>query len=82
MANLLTTSEAAARLGVNASRVRQLVLEGRLPAQKRGRDLFIDEKDLKLVEARKTGRPPKPKPPSAGTGKETSAKTGKQGKNH
>ncbi|HZT34520.1 MAG TPA: helix-turn-helix domain-containing protein [Nitrososphaera sp.] len=59
MTKLLTTSEAAERLGVNASRIRQLVLQGRLPAQKMGRDLFVDEKDLKLVEDRKPGRPSK-----------------------
>ena len=59
MTKLLTTSEAAGLLGVNASRIRQLVLQGRLPAQKMGRDLFIDEKDLKLVEDRKPGRPSK-----------------------
>lgn len=62
MSKLLTTNEAAARLGVNASRVRQLVLAGRLPATKRGRDLFIKEKDLKLVTNRpRTGRPKKEK---------------------
>ncbi len=59
MARLLTTSEAAERLGVTAPRIRQLVLNGRLPAQKLGRDLFIDEKDLKLVADRKVGRPRK-----------------------
>ncbi|HZT34774.1 MAG TPA: helix-turn-helix domain-containing protein [Nitrososphaera sp.] len=59
MAKLLTTTEAAERLGISTPRVRQLVLENRLPAQKLGRDLFIDEKDLKLVEARKVGRPRK-----------------------
>jgi excisionase family DNA binding protein len=57
---LLTTTEAAARLGISASRVRQLILEGRLPAVKNGRDLWINEKDLKLVAKRKrTGRPKK-----------------------
>lgn len=59
MTRLLTTAEAAARLGVSVPRVRQLVLENRLPAQKLGRDLFIDERDLKLVEGRKVGRPRK-----------------------
>lgn len=59
MGKLLTTAEAADRLGVTAPRIRQLVLNGRLPAQKLGRDLFIDEKDLKLVTDRKPGRPRK-----------------------
>ncbi|MFL6276701.1 MAG: helix-turn-helix domain-containing protein [Blastocatellia bacterium] len=76
MTKLLTTSEAAERLGVNASRIRQLVLQGRLPAQKMGRDLFVDEKDLKLVVDRKPGRPSK-----AETAKvESGRKTGKRGK--
>ena len=75
MAKLLTTSEAAGLLGVNASRIRQLVLQGRLPAQKMGRDLFIDEKDLKLVEDRKPGRPPK-----AAAKAESGRKAGKRNK--
>jgi excisionase family DNA binding protein len=54
---MLTTSEAAERLGVTPGRVRQFVLSGRLPAEKIGRDLFIKESDLKLVEERPTGRP-------------------------
>lgn len=44
---------------MTVSRVRQLVLEGRLPAEKFGRDLVIKESDLKRVEDRKPGRPPK-----------------------
>jgi excisionase family DNA binding protein len=71
MTRLLTTTEAAERLGVNASRIRQLVLQGRLPAQKMGRDLFIDEKDLKLVEDRKPGRPSKAEAAKAESGRKT-----------
>ncbi|MCL2324121.1 MAG: type II toxin-antitoxin system HicB family antitoxin [Actinomycetia bacterium] len=37
----LTTTEAGELLGVNPSRVRQLVLSGRLESRKRGRDLQI-----------------------------------------
>lgn len=37
----LTTTEAAALLGVSAGRVRQLIVAGRLPSTKRGRDRFI-----------------------------------------
>jgi excisionase family DNA binding protein len=59
MSTLLTTQQAAAKLGVTGSRVRQLVLNGKLPAEKFGRDLAIKESDLKLVEDRKLGRPPK-----------------------
>ncbi len=57
--NLLTTKEAAERLGVTVTRVQQLILAGRLPAEKMGRDYFIKGDDLKLVEDRKPGRPPK-----------------------
>lgn len=58
---LLTTQEAAERLGVKARRVRELITDNRLPAEKKGRDYLINEKDLKLVEDRKPGRPPAPK---------------------
>jgi excisionase family DNA binding protein len=56
---LLTTKIAATMLHVNDSRVRQLILSGRLPATKIGRDWIIKEKDLKKVENRKHGRPRK-----------------------
>jgi excisionase family DNA binding protein len=56
---LLTTKEAAARLGISVMRVQQLIWEGRLPAEKMGRDYFIKEDDLKLVAERKPGRPRK-----------------------
>jgi excisionase family DNA binding protein len=56
----LTTKEAAERLGVNASRVRQLILAGKLPSEKFGRDRMIDEDDLSKVKTYGTvGRPPK-----------------------
>jgi excisionase family DNA binding protein len=58
--NLLTTSEVAARLGVTVKRVQAMIRDERLPAEKRGRDYFIREADLKLVEDRKPGRPRKP----------------------
>lgn len=56
---LLTTTQAAGALGVNASRVRQLILSGRLPATKHGRDWIIKQTDLKKVADRKPGRPKK-----------------------
>lgn len=59
MSASLTTRQAAERLGVTDSRIRHLVLEGRLPAEKFGRDLVIRERDLRLVADRKVGRPPK-----------------------
>ena len=54
---VLTTKEAGKRLGISASRVRQLVLNKRLPAVKAGRDLLIRDEDLALVSKRKPGRP-------------------------
>lgn len=58
---LLTTKEVAERLGVTQSRVRALIQSGRLPSQQYGRDHLIKESDLKLVQDRKPGRPPKDK---------------------
>ena len=60
MNGLLTTQQAAEKLGVTAGRVRQMIADGQLPATKMGRDNFIKESDLRLVGGRKVGRPPKP----------------------
>ena len=68
---LLTTKQVAERLGVSIGRIHQLINEGRLPAEKVGRDYVIREEDLKLVEGRKVGRPPKAKA-------EMDSKTGKK----
>jgi len=57
---LLTTQEAADRLGITTGRVRILILSGRLPAEKFGRAHMIREGDLALVEDRQPGRPRKP----------------------
>lgn len=58
----LTTREAANKLEVSESRVRQLIAEKRLPTTKIGNSNFIKESDLELVRNRKrTGRPPKMK---------------------
>jgi len=59
MENLLTTQQASEILGVNPSRVRQFILEGRLPAIKFGRDWVISKDDLSKVANRRTGRPKK-----------------------
>jgi len=56
---LLTTPEVAERLGISTRRVLALIKDGRLPSQQFGRDHLIKESDLKLVEERKPGRPPK-----------------------
>ncbi len=57
----LTTKEVAEKLGVSVGRVQQFIAEGRLPATKVGQTNLVKESDLKLVEDRKTGRPPKAK---------------------
>ncbi len=59
--SLLTTREAAERLGVSMKRVQAMIRDERLPAEKMGRDYVVKETDLKLVENRKPGRPPKAK---------------------
>lgn len=56
---MLTTREAAERLGITVGRVRQMVIKGQLPSEKFGRDLMIAETDLMLVAERKPGRPRK-----------------------
>lgn len=58
----LTTAEAGAALDppVKAARIRQYILEGRLPAEKRGRDWLVRVSDLEKVGKRKPGRPSKP----------------------
>jgi excisionase family DNA binding protein len=58
---MITTSEAAARLGVHRSRINVLIREGRLPAQRFGKFYLIDESNLKLVEHRPAGRPARQK---------------------
>lgn len=71
MDELLTTQQAAEKLGVTAGRVRQMVADGALPATRMGRDNFIRASDLKLVEGRKPGRPRKAE--VAHTGRKKSA---------
>jgi excisionase family DNA binding protein len=56
---LITTGDAAHRLGVSVRRVRELITDKRLPADKIGRDYLINERDLVLVRDRKPGRPRK-----------------------
>ena len=57
--SLLTTKDAADRLGVTVQRVHALIKDERLPAQRLGRDYVIREEDLALVAERPTGRPKK-----------------------
>ena len=57
MANYLTASQVAERLGVSTGRVRELIRVKRLPATKFGTSYMIAESDVKLVAVRKVGRP-------------------------
>ncbi len=56
---MLTTKEAAERLGVSVRRINALIESGQLPSERFGRSHAIRESDLMLVEDRKPGRPPK-----------------------
>jgi excisionase family DNA binding protein len=61
MSEWITTGQAAEILKVTDSRIRQLIAEKKLPAQKFGHVNMIDKKDLDLVKNIKRGRPPKVK---------------------
>lgn len=56
---MLSVSQSAALLGVSPSRVRKLIANGALPAQKVGRSWAISEKDVaaRLDRRPKAGRP-------------------------
>lgn len=57
---LISTNEAAKILGVSASRVRQLIIDGRLEATKIGRDQLLDEEKVTNFASKpreRTGRP-------------------------
>lgn len=57
MTGYITTKEAADLLGVNASRVRQMVLSGELPAQKVGKAvLIVSTKDVAKLRAKRQSK--------------------------
>jgi len=56
---MLSVNDVADRLEVHHSRVRVLIRQGRLKAQKIGRTWVILEKDLKKLKIFKSGRPRK-----------------------
>jgi excisionase family DNA binding protein len=51
---LYTTTEAAEMLAVTPARVRQMVLDGTIQAEKKGRDLLITKSQIEKAKARKT----------------------------
>ncbi len=61
MKGYLTTTQTAERLSVSQTRVRQMIIEGIIKAEKVGRDNFISESEVKRLESleRKPGRPQK-----------------------
>jgi excisionase family DNA binding protein len=59
---LLTTKEAAEKLGVSVRRIRALITEGKLKAHQLNREYAIEEKDLENVTTYgKSGRPKRSK---------------------
>jgi excisionase family DNA binding protein len=56
---IIDCKQAGEILGVHHTRVKVLIREGRLPAQKIGGAWIIFEKDLEKVKDRKPGRPKK-----------------------
>lgn len=65
MKGYLTTKEAAEKLNVVPSRIRRMILDGIIKAEKVGRDNFILESEVKRLEnvERKPGRPAKENKP-------------------
>jgi excisionase family DNA binding protein len=56
----ISTIEAAKILGVTRVRVQQLIEEKKLPAEKIGRDWFIEKADVEAIKTRPgRGRPSK-----------------------
>lgn len=70
MNGFVTTTEAGDLLGVSASRIRQFVLEGRLPAQKiGGRTLVVSIKDVAKFRTGRKQKAAKATKKSNGNGK-------------
>jgi excisionase family DNA binding protein len=54
MRSLMSTAEAAGRLGRSERTLRRWILEGRLPGQKVGRDWVVEESAVAELEPRRT----------------------------
>jgi site-specific DNA-methyltransferase (adenine-specific) len=70
MKDVFTTEAAALLLGISPARIRKLIKDGGLPAEKRGRDHFIQKTDLEWFAAnwsKNTGSPPEKDDASATT---------------
>jgi excisionase family DNA binding protein len=55
--HMLTTADAAQKLGISVRRVQVLIQVGLLPATKHGRDWLITEQDLAQMPRRAAGWP-------------------------
>jgi excisionase family DNA binding protein len=55
---MLTSSEAAAKLGISRRRMLAIIATGRVPTVRVGTMHLIDPADLAKVRERKPGRPP------------------------
>lgn len=67
--NLISVTQAAAKLGLSRKRVFEFIKDQRLPAVKVGAAYVIKETDLQLVEHRQTGRPASDNPSKAALAK-------------
>ena len=56
---ILTTEELAQRLGVSGSRIRQLVMQGRVSGIRRAGAWFFKQDAAQDYQKKKVGRPPK-----------------------
>ncbi len=61
MKNFYTTKEFAEELGLTDAYVRQLILGGKVEAEKVGRDHLIPAVELEKTKLRRTKRGPEPK---------------------
>lgn len=61
MKDFYTTKEAAAELEVSDAYIRQMILSGKIVAEKTGRDHFISANELEKARQRRTKRGPEPK---------------------
>ncbi len=55
----LLVKEVAEYLGLTVPRVHVLIKSRKLKVERRGRDIFVNAADLKLLEVRRVGRPRK-----------------------
>lgn len=60
MSQKITTVKFAEEVNVTPTRVRQMILEGTLPAEKLGRDWLIEDKFIPVIKNRPETRGRKP----------------------